>query len=174
MAKVLVVTYSWTGTSLQLSALLCAATGWPSGEVLDHKRRAGAWGMLRCVLDSVLERKPPIRYEGPDPREFDVTVLVSPVWAYRLAGPMRTFVNARRGQLRQVAVISVMGQNGAANAVAEIGHRIGRSPSMSVAFTAREVEDGSCAARLQAFAQAVSSAGDDGAVRPATWSPRAA
>lgn len=46
----------------------------------------------RRVLDSLLRRRPGIRYQGPDPADFRAVVLVSPIWMYRLAGPMRSFV----------------------------------------------------------------------------------
>ena len=100
-------------------------------------------------------------------------VLVAPIWAYRLAGPMRSFVAMRHADLPRFAVVSVMDSRGAANAVAEIAR--GRSPLLSAAFVTREVEDGSCAARLRAFGQAVCAAAmDREPVRAAVWSPKAA
>lgn len=171
MSKILVVTYSYTGTSRRLAQLLCGLQSWPMGEISDARPR-DTW---RCVLDSLLRRRPPISYSGPAPADFDLVVLVAPIWLYRLASPMRSFVAARREQLRAVAVVSVMGGRGAPNAVAEIGRLTGRSPILSTAFTAREVEDGSCAARLQSFARAVQSTQDsDEVIRPSTWSPRSA
>ena len=63
-----------------------------------------------------------------------------------------------------------MGESGAPK-----GRLIGRPPLMNAAFKAREVEDGSCAGRLQAFGKAVREAKDSSlVVRPSTWSPRAA
>jgi hypothetical protein len=151
MASTLVVFYSYTGTSRELARLMAAQQGWPLGEIVDLDRRAGAQGTWRCLLDSLLRRHPAIRYQGPDPSGHDTVVLVSPIWAYRLAGPMRSFVAQQAGALRRVAVVSVMGSAGAVNAVAEISHLLGRVPVDSAAFTSREVLDGSCAPRLQAF-----------------------
>ena len=88
---------------------------------------------------------------------------------------MRSFVAAQRASLRDVAVISVMGGSGAPNAVAEVTRLMGRPPLMNAAFTSREVEDGSCAGRLQAFGKEVQEARDSSlVVRPSTWSPQAA
>lgn len=175
MDKALVVVYSYTGTSRRLAQLLCSQLDWPLGEIRETRRRAGAAGTLRCVADSLLRRRPLIRYEGPDPRDFGAVVLVSPIWAYRLAAPMRSFVADRRADLPHVAVISTLGSSGGPNAVAEIGRLLGHAPILAAAFTAREVEDGSYAVRLQAFGEALQSSLPGGApIRPATWSPRAA
>ncbi len=84
------------------------------------------------------------------------------------------FVASRRESLPDVAAAPVMGGSGALNAIAEIGRLLGRAPILSTAFTAREVEDGSCAARLRAFGDAVRAARATDVTRPAIWSPQAA
>ncbi|WOB10638.1 flavodoxin [Piscinibacter gummiphilus] len=175
MRKVLVVTYSNTGTSLQVAKRLCALQGWTLGEIEETRSRRGVLGTWRCVLDSLLRRHPTIDYFGPLPARFGMVVLVAPIWMYRLAGPMRSFVARYKAQLQNFAVISLMGSRGAPNAVAEIGEITGHSPVLSTAFTAREVEDGSYSLRLRAFAQAIAETTqqpDD--TRQAEWSPRAA
>lgn len=151
MANALVVFYSYTGTSRKLAQLLAAQQGWPLGEVIELQSRAGGSGSWRCVLDSLLRREPPISYSGPDPSRFDLVVLVSPIWLYRLAGPMRTFVGSRAEVLERVAVVSVMGSAGAVNAVSEVASLLDDATVHAAAFTSREVLDGSCAERLQAF-----------------------
>ena len=174
MDRILVVCYSYTGTSRQLAQLLCAQLGWPMGEVVEAHRRSGPTGTLRCVADSLLRRRPLIRYDGPDPREFEAVVLVSPIWIYRLAGPMRSFIADRAADLKQVAVVSVMGAKGASNAVAEIGRLLGHAPVAATSFTSREVDDGSCADRLQGFGRALQGMRPDAAhVAADSWSPRA-
>lgn len=151
MDTILVVCYSYTGTARRLAQLLCSHHGWPLGEVIEEQPRTGAGGTLRCVLDSLLRRHPAVRYEGPDPQDFHTVVLVSPVWMYRLAGPMRSFVAAHREALRRVAVVFTMGSGGASNAVAEIARVLGHAPILVGAFTSYEVEVGSGTARLLAF-----------------------
>lgn len=155
MDSILVVCYSYTGVSRTAARQLCAQRGWPLGEIRDVHPRSGASGYLRCVLDSLLRRHPHIDYQGPDPGDYRTVVLVSPIWAYRLAGPMRSFVHDHREALRRVAVVSTMGSGGASNAVAEVARVLGHAPIQSLAFTAREVEDGSCTTRLFAFGDAL-------------------
>lgn len=155
MDTILVVCYSLTGTGRRLAELLCSHHGWPLGEVVEEHPRAGATGTLRCVLDSILRRHPAVRYEGPDPADFRTVVLVAPIWMYRLAGPMRSFVAARRDALRHVALVFTMGFGGASNAVAEVAQLVGRAPILVGTFTAREVETGTGTSRLLAFGSAL-------------------
>lgn len=161
MSKILVVAYSWTGTCSRLAKLLShQQPGWQLGKIVLEQPRKGRAGYWRCVFDSVLRRRPAIRYEGPSPRQFDAVVLVSPIWAFSLAGPMRSFVTTRRDHLPDVAVISVMGGAGAANAVHEVERLIGRSAVMSAAFTMQEVREGAAGTRLRTFGDALRSAED--------------
>ncbi|MFH0131816.1 flavodoxin family protein [Variovorax sp. VaC1] len=174
MNNVLVIVYSYTGTCRRLAQLLCSQQGWEMAEIYDEEARSGVLGNLRCLIDSFFRRLPAIRYDGPPPGDYKAVVLVSPIWGQRLAAPMRTFVDRKGARLPDVALISVMGGRGAPNAVAEIGKLLGRAPLLTTAFTMHEVDDGSCAARLQAFGTAVQSAEDSRTiVRPATLSPQA-
>ena len=152
MRQVLVVVYSYTGTSRRVAQRLAAELASPIGEAVDGKPRSG-W--LRCVLDSVFRRRPAIRYAGPDLARFDTVVLVAPIWVEGLAAPMRTFVADHAAELREFAIVSVMGSKGAPNAVAEISRLTGRRPLLHAAFKRREIEDGSAEARIGVFARAV-------------------
>jgi hypothetical protein len=172
--QTLVVFYSHTGTSRRAAQLLASQFGWQTGEVSDRHPRVGTAGTFKCVADSLLRRRPAIRYEGPDPQAFGSVVFVAPVWVSRMAGPMRTFIHAQAAGLKRVAVISVMGGSGATHAAAETGHLLGRAPPLSTSFTARDVEDGSYAPRLAAFGRAVQATSDHWPiVHPASWSPSA-
>lgn len=151
MDSILVVCYSYSGISRRAAQLLCSHHGWPLGEVADVTAR----GTLRCVLDSLLRRQPEIRYQGPDPADFRTVVVVSPIWVYLLAAPMRSFVARHRDKLQRVAVVVTMGGGGASKAFSEIAHLLGHALVDNAAFTAREIEDGSGTSRLLAFGDAL-------------------
>lgn len=166
MDNVLVVVYSWTGTSHRLAEAMAASRQWTLAEI--REARPGRTP-LRCILDSLLRRRPAILYDGPDPSRFDAVVLVSPVWAGRLAGPMRSFVAERARSLPPAAVVTVMGSSGAPAALVEVSGLLQRAPIVDAAFKQREIEDGACAAQLEALGQAVETAlrGGPRVLRPA-------
>lgn len=168
MSKFLVVFYSYTGTSRLVAQTLCQIQSWNQVEITDRDAREGWPGTLRCIFDSIFRREPRIDVPTVNFLGYDAVVLVSPIWAYRLAGPMRSFVSQYSLRLPDVAIISVMGSRGAPNAEAEIVELLGRSPLMSTAFTANEVNNWSFANRLDAFARAIRQAKEQTLVlRPA-------
>ena len=170
MPSTLIVFYSYTGTSRRVAQLLAAQQGWPVGEVVEERPRSGAVGTWRCLLDSLLGREPPIRYEGPEPGGFDQVVLVAPVWLYQLAGPMRSFVTHHSLRLRRYAVATTMNASGADNAEAEIERLLRQAPLLTAVFRARSVEDGSCADALQAFGDVLAGKPAAAPVRPMEYS----
>jgi len=166
MRRVLIVVYSWTGTSHRLAQAMASSLQWSLAEVRDAKPGRTPW---RCIADSLLRRRPAIRYDGLDPRGFDAVVLVSPIWNGRLAGPMRSFVAERAQSLPPVAVVAVMGGRCAPGALAEIRRLLPRPPILDAAFTQREVEADELGSRLQAFGLGLDAAlgGTPSALRPA-------
>lgn len=155
MSNILIVSYSFTGTSRRLGRALAGLSQWTLAEVRDARPRAGALGNLRCVLDSLFRRRPGIRYDGPDPAGFDAVVAISPIWAARLAGPMRSFITLHRESLAKVAVLSVMGESGAPNAVSEVGALLGRRPAADLAVKAADVDGPDTTQRLREFIRSV-------------------
>ena len=139
MPSTLIVFYSYTGTSRRVAQLLAAQQGWPVGEIIEEHPRAGASGTLRCLLDSLLGREPPVRYEGPEPGGFDQVVLVAPVWVYQLAGPMRSFISRFWPRLPHYAIVTTMNARGAENVEAEIARLLRQPPVLTAAFRARTV-----------------------------------
>jgi hypothetical protein len=155
MSNVLIVVYSWTGTSRRLAEAMAAMQRWTLAEVHEAKPSRTAW---RCIVDSFLQRRPAIRYDGPDPRGFDAVVLVSPIWVGRLAGPMRSFVAERARTLPAAVVVSVMSGRGAPGALMESSRLLQRAPILDASFTQRDVENGRCGSGIQALGNAVDAA----------------
>lgn len=155
MDAILVVYYSYTGVSRRAAQLLASHHGWPLGEVKELKPRAGWRGGVRCVLDSLLRRRPPVSYDGPPPGNFRTVVLVSPIWMYQMAGPMRSFVDQNAMRIHRVAQVTTLNAGGASNAIREVARMLLRPPILTAEFTSREIEDGSGTARLLAFGDAL-------------------
>lgn len=150
--QVLVVSYSRTGTCRRLAQALCAETGWPSGEILAKDAGRGMW---RAVADLLLHRPAAPGYRGPPLADFRLVVLVAPVEGQQLAPTVQDFVAAYRGQLRNVALLSVRGRLSSYEAAEEITWHLGRAPVLSATVLARDVHSGAFAPRLRGIQDAI-------------------
>ena len=134
MDSILVVDYSWTGVSRRAAQLLASHHGWPLGEIRDVHFRAGVLGGARCVIDSLFRRRPAILYLGPDPGDFRTVVLVSPIWAYQMASPMRSFLHEHGPRIQRFAQVTLMNAAGASNAVGEAARLLGHPAVLTAEF----------------------------------------
>lgn len=158
MDRILVVAYSYTGSSRRLASWLSAQHGWPVAEISEARPREGLAGLWRCLLDALLDRLPEIKRTGLALQDYDAVVLVAPIWFNRLASPMRSFIATYRDRLPSVVLLSVMGKRGASLAEVDLKRLTGHQPILSEVFTAQEVEEARDTPRLPALADAVRNA----------------
>ncbi len=139
MTDVLAVFHSRSGHCRMVAGALSRKHGWALGEVAYL---SGPQSYFRCARDALLLREPEIRYTGLEPSRFDVVVLVSPTWFWRLCPPMRRFIRS-------------MGGRGASNAVAEVEHLVHRPVVAQLALLQADIEAGREVEPLRAFAEQV-------------------
>ncbi|TFZ08650.1 flavodoxin [Ramlibacter humi] len=151
MNDTLVIFYCLGGTSREVAHALADEQGWALGQVVEAKPRGGWPGLLRCALDTLRQRLPPVRYEGPEPAGFQRVVLVAPIWLGSVAAPMRSFAASAGRSWRQYAVVTTSATGESSRAEAELAAILGHEPIGCAAFHTRHVTDGSYAPVLQEF-----------------------
>lgn len=126
--KALLVDYSLTGNNRRLADHLAErlSADRESIEVL----RSMSNGAI--ALDRLFGRAPKIAENTRQPADYDLVVLLGPVWMGKIASPLRTYIRRHRGGFRQVAFVSLSG--GALgpnkNVEKEIADRTGLPPRL--------------------------------------------
>lgn len=77
----LVIYYSRTNTTKEVSQIIAEEKGAKLVEIKDKKSRSGALGYALGALDSVRGKKTNIEYEKVNLSEYDTVYIGSPVWA---------------------------------------------------------------------------------------------
>ncbi len=179
MTRVLIAYYSRTGTAKRVADQLQQMTQWPLLELQDVQARAGFFGDLRCMSESLLFRTPAYEASGPDTSEFDHLVVISPIWMGQLASPVRSFLYDVFGPrktpaIKRVSLVCVMGLQGGFNAAAEISRIIGRPPLPVLALRQTDVLNGSSVSDLYGLREAIRGMErEPDAMRPNWLSPEA-
>lgn len=114
MAGILIVYFSRTGVTETVARELARGLGADLEPLTPDRSYPGAGGFLRGVFESLRRVSPPIA-SGRNPQDYALVVIGSPVWAGRLAPPVRTWLRRHRGHFRDLAAFCTSG-SGAANA----------------------------------------------------------
>lgn len=90
--KPIVVYYSRTGKTRRVANTLKEELSSEIEEIKSTKDREGFWGLITCVLDSLLERDDALEPFNKDLTGYDPIIIASPIWIGKLSSPARTFI----------------------------------------------------------------------------------
>ena len=102
-SKVLVVYYSRTGATRRLAEALANALQADIEPITDRENRSGIFGYLRSVAESLQKRGASITPMNTHPASYDLVVVGTPVWAWSVSSPVRSYLAAYRGHLPDIA-----------------------------------------------------------------------
>jgi flavodoxin len=137
--RILVVCFSRTGATLRVAAHVADALGADLDRIEENGSRSGFIGYARSLLEAVAKGLPTIQTRR-DPREYDLVVIGTPVWAGTMSSPVRAYLHAHAGQFKNVACFAVMGGQGATQTVREMQLLCGAPDALTQVFTERDVE----------------------------------
>jgi len=91
--KTLVVYYTRTGNSKFAAETIAAELGADIEEVVDLKKRQGRLAYMSCGRDAMSGKETEIAPTSRNPADYDLIVIVQPVWAWSPTPAIRTYVN---------------------------------------------------------------------------------
>lgn len=135
----LVAYYSMSGNTRRIANEIRDATGADIEEIGEIKPRKGVGGAIRALFDAVTRRTPPILVANHNPADYDLLVIGGPVWAGRIASPVRTYAKRYGTHARHVAFFCTEGGRGADSAFADLQKLCGRAPDATLAVDAEHL-----------------------------------
>jgi flavodoxin len=165
--RILVCYYSMTGNTRRLAEELQHATGATLEEITEPRPRRGLPGVLRALFDALTRRQPPLLPGRTDPATVDLLLLGGPVWAQRLASPVRAYAARSAGRARQVAFFCTEGGKGAEAGFADLEALCGHARIASLVVDAQHLERAAHADALRDFVAQLGLAGAPSVPAPA-------
>jgi flavodoxin len=151
----LVAYYSWTGHTQQIAEAIAAAIGADVEAIREARPRAGALAYLRSIWEALRAKPAPILAPAKDAAAYDLVVLGTPVWAGRMASPLRTYIEQQGGKLLRVAVFCTEGGASGEKAIAQVAALCGKQPVASLIVTERDLKSGDYRQKAQEFVKAL-------------------
>jgi flavodoxin len=136
----LVVYYSRTGNTRKAGRAMADLLECGELEIESREDRRGAGGYVRAGIDAMRKRSVPIADVGRDLKAFDLVVVGTPVWAFTVASPVRTFMEQYAKDIRRIAFFCTMGGSGSARTFRVMEELAGKKPEAVLALTEKDVK----------------------------------
>lgn len=136
--KTLVVFYSRTGTTKKVGNQIAEKLGADIEEIKDTVDRSGAKGYLISGRDAMKKRLTELAPLKFNPADYDLVIIGTPVWAWNMSSPIRTYLEENKGGFKKTAFFCTMGGTGDSKAFKEMEEIIGISPIAT--FSARTID----------------------------------
>jgi flavodoxin len=162
MKHALVVFCSRTGYTRRIAEELASKLGADVEEIRDSTRRSGFLGYWRCAREALRRTAVQINVPLLKPRDYQVVVLGTPVWASNIASPMRAYIAMNREQLTQVVFYCTQGGSGSSKVFRDMAAACGSEPLATAPFDDREIDSGSYSAKMSGLIDAIAQRKDPG------------
>lgn len=139
MSRILVVCYSRGGTTLEVASCIAEHCGADLELIKDKTPRDGVLGWLRSAFEAVLRRQPWIQPPRRAVGDYALVIVGTPVWAGRMASPVRSYLVRQQGRLRRVAIFCTHDGTGGDKVLDEMEALCGRRPRARLSLAARSM-----------------------------------
>lgn len=156
--KTLVVYFSRTGTTRALAEQIAYACSADMEAIQESGDRLGAMGYLRSLTEVLGQREVPIRPSELDPAQYDLVVLGTPIWAWNMASPVRSYLVRHRGLMRRLALFCTYGGGGEAKVFSDMQTVCDQHALARLAVRSQDFQQGNYQPELARFLDVLKSA----------------
>jgi multimeric flavodoxin WrbA len=91
-----------------------------------------------------------------NPDEYDLVIIGTPVWAWNMSVPIRTYLSEQKDNLKnKVAFFCTMGGSGDKKSFLEMQNLLDKNPIATLALTTKEVVSNNFSGKMDKFADEI-------------------
>jgi flavodoxin len=109
--KILIAYYSRTGLTKKVAEELAKNLKAETEEIKSVKNRKGVKGYLISGKEAMQKIKTRIKKTTKDPKKYDLVIIGTPVWAWNMSSPIRTYIS--NNNFNKIAVFATQNAQGA-------------------------------------------------------------
>lgn len=153
--KTLVVYYSRTGITKKVAEEIADLLKADAEEILDTQNRKGAMGYLMSGREAMQKKFTILHNIKKDPSKYDLIIIGTPVWAFNISVPIRTYIMQNASRFKKVAFFCTQGGTGDKNAFEEMRKLTKKDPLAKLALKTSEVSGNKAHAKITGFVSSV-------------------
>lgn len=110
--KTLVVYYSRTGNTKMIAESISNALDSDIEEIIDTEKRSGIIGYIKSGYEASRGKLSEIQESKYDLSQYDLLIIGTPVWASKMAVPVRAYLKNNMDKIPLLACFSTCGRSG--------------------------------------------------------------
>jgi flavodoxin len=156
MKKVLIVYYSRGGNTEKAAVELAKSLNADVEKLIDYKHRKGFLGYIISGKDALFKKLTLIEPVKSNPWNYDLVILATPTWAATMTPALRTYMQQRKDELKQVAFMVTQGGECDGKIYKEMGKVLGKTPIAVVDIGRKEFKQNTWKKKIKEFVSAIS------------------
>lgn len=152
--KILIVYYSRDGATRKVAEELKAQLGADIEEITEPKGRGGPLGWIRSGKEGSDGAIVPINPPKADPSTYDIIIVGTPIWAWNVSSPVRSYLAAMKSKFPRVAFFCTMGSK-AGETFKVMEELVGKAPVATKEITTGDAKSGAFKETTKTFVEKI-------------------
>ena len=153
MSKILVAYYSRTGITRKIAEKIKEKLNCDIEEIISVKNRSGPIGYIICGKEATQKTMAEIKEISKNPSDYDLVIVGTPVWAWNLSSPVRTYLENNKGKFKKISGFCTMGGDGDKQSFAEIEKICANKLISNLSLKTKEIITDNFTEKLDRFAE---------------------
>jgi len=154
--KILVTFYSRTGSTKKVGEMIAKALKADFEEIFDTKKRKGIFGYFSAGKDASKKSLTKLKPLKSKIENYDLVVVGTPIWAWSISTPIRTFLSENKSKFKKLAFFSTRGGSEPEPVFNEMAE-ISKKPVCTLSFTTKQVMKENIEKQVNSFAKKIQS-----------------
>ena len=153
--KKLVVYYSLTGNTKSLAENISKSLNCDIEEIIDKKNRRGFFGFLAAGRDAFLKRITEIDNIKKDPKNYDMVIIGTPVWAGKITPAIRTYLLNNKDKIKKFAFFTTSGASASDKIVKNLEDILNKKCDSFLNLSTKEIKNTLFKEKLENFLKVI-------------------
>lgn len=140
--KTLVVYYSRTWTTKIVAEYIANKLSCDTEELIDLKDRSWPINYMLAWRDAIKKVLTDIKEIKNNPKDYDLIILATPVWAFTISSAIRTYVENNKDSFKNIAFVATQWWEWVQGKFKDLRILTWKEPIFEIDFLTRDVRNG--------------------------------
>lgn len=151
--KTLIVFFSLTGNTRKIAQAISDELNGTLEEIQDTRNRNGIAGYLLSIIEALFKKRSKIQEVKHDPSVYDLVIIGTPVWAFNISSPVRTYLEQKKKSINAAAFFVTCTASGGKKVLQDMTNLYGKKASALLEIKEEDIKSGKYLEKVKQFIQ---------------------